>query len=115
LSSQNVKAVVEDWLFNSQFEDGDCTMADALHDSPEMVWSAILQLLEVELADRQVSLLAAGPLEDLLALYGSEFIERVELEARRNSRFNNLLGGVWQNKMSMEIWERVQKARKEVW
>jgi hypothetical protein len=54
-------------------------------------------------------------LEDLLAVYGPQFIERVELEAERNARFNHLLGGVWQNEMPQEIWARVQKARKQVW
>ena len=90
-------------------------MFDAVHDSPEVAWSAIVQILQGELTEDQISVLAAGPLEDLLAMHGPQFIERVEREAEGNPRFNHLLGGVWQSRMSQEIWERVQKARREVW
>jgi len=48
-------------------------------------------------------------------MHGPQFIERVEHEAERHSRFNHLLGGVWQNEMSPEIWQRVQTVRKEIW
>jgi hypothetical protein len=43
------------------------------------------------------------------------FIERVEELARQDPNFNSLLGGVWQNTMTDEVWKRVQAARKEVW
>lgn len=35
--------------------------------------------------------------------------------AKEDERFNYLLGGVWQNTMSDEVWKRVQAARREVW
>jgi hypothetical protein len=59
--------------------------------------------------------LAAGPLEDLLGSHGAELIEQVEVEARRNPSFNLLLGGVWQNEISNEVWARIQAARLKVW
>ena len=90
-------------------------MFDAVQDAPEQAWLAILQILAQGLTDGELSLLAAGPLESLLDWHGSQFIDRVENEAKNNPKFNHLLGGVWQNLMSHEIWERVQKARKEVW
>ncbi len=90
-------------------------MYDVVRDKPEIAWPAMLRILEHELTEDQTAVLAAGPLEDLLAVHGSQFIERVEHEAQRNPRFNHLLGGVWQNEMAREIWERVQKARSEVW
>jgi hypothetical protein len=109
LPEQTVSDVVSMWF------DGEQTMYDAVHDSPEVAWPAILQILDRALTEDQLSVLAAGPLEDLLAMHGPEFIDRIEHEAEQNPRFNHLLGGVWQNEMSPEIWERVQKARKEVW
>ena len=90
-------------------------MYDVVHDEPEVAWPAILQVLGHELTEDQIAVLAAGPLEDLLAVHGPLFIERVEREAERNPRFNHLLGGVWQNQMTQDIWSRVQRARKEVW
>jgi hypothetical protein len=105
----SVNEIVKNWL------DGEHTMFDAVYDTPEYAWSAILQILARGLTDEQLSLLAAGPLESLLAVHGSQFIDRIEEEAKRNPNFNHLLGGVWQNSMPTNIWERVQKARKEVW
>jgi len=90
-------------------------MFDAVYDSPEVAWLAILEILARELTEDQMASLAAGALEDLLGTHGPQFIERVEHEAKQNERFNHLLGGVWQCQMSPEIWKRVQKARKEVW
>jgi len=111
----SVTDVVEDWLRRSQRTDGDATMYDVVHDEPEIAWPAILQILEHELTEDQTAVLAAGALEDLLAVHGAQFIERVEQEALRNPRLNHLLGGVWQNELPREIWDRVQKARREVW
>jgi hypothetical protein len=109
LPERTVSEVVAAWV------GGEHTMYDAVHDSPEVAWPAILEILSRGVTDEQLSLLAAGPLEDLLASHGAQFIERVEEEARRSPSFNRLLGGVWQNQMSQEIWSRVQKARRDVW
>lgn len=53
---------------------------------------------------------AAGPLEDLLAYHGIDFIEKIETKARQDRRMFWTLGCVWQNAMPDEIWERVQRA-----
>jgi len=52
--------------------------------------------------------LSAGPLEDLLGRYSPEFIDRVEEQARMDPSFAHLLGGVWKDTMSDDIWLRVQ-------
>ena len=61
------------------------------------------------------SLLAAGPLEDLLSEHGPVFIDRLEQEATASKRFDHLLGGVWRLSMTDDVWNRVQKARSAVW
>jgi hypothetical protein len=60
-------------------------------------------------------MLAAGLLEDLLGFYGEYFMDRVEMLAEKDQRFNYLLGGVWQSFMSEEHWETVQRIRRTVW
>lgn len=87
----------------------------ALEREGEHLWRFITATYQRQLSDKAVSVLAAGPLEDLLAKQGPEFIERVEELARRDPRFNYLLGGVWRNTMTDEIWQRVQAARHNVW
>ena len=81
----------------------------------ELLWRFILAAYKRDLSDKAVSVLAAGPLEDLLAKEGPAFIQRVEDLARRDPKFNDLLGGVWRNTMTDEIWQRVQAARHDVW
>lgn len=98
-----------EWLSG---EDG--TMADGLvppFADPEAVWQAILRIMQRDLNEEQIALLAAGPVEDLLALHGASFIDRIEAEAQRSPAFAHLLGGVWQRDMPAEIWQRFETAR----
>ena len=89
----------------------DCTMGDGLFWNPETVWQAVLRVMQRELTPEQVALLAAGPVEDLLALHGAQFIDRIEAEARRTPAFAHVLGGVWRRDVPEEIWQRVETAR----
>jgi len=109
MSRERVNDLVSEWFR------GDYLMFDACIDEPEAVWLAILEISGRELTDEQKSLLAGGALETLLARHGPAFIERVEAEATNNPEFNYLLGGIWRQDMSEEIWSRVEKARKEAW
>ena len=91
-------------------------VTDWTYDGPyEQLWQFITVAYKRNLSDRAIASLAAGPLEDLLAKQGPEFIERVEELARTDPKFNGLLGGVWRNTITDEIWQRVQKARLHVW
>ena len=97
---------------------GSSTVDELVRQEPEVGWATILAILEridAEPSSRLFQVLAAGPVEDLLADHGETFIERVESEARNNPRFNLLLGGVWQNAMPDHVWKRVQACRTETW
>ncbi|HEV2695379.1 MAG TPA: hypothetical protein VG347_20965 [Verrucomicrobiae bacterium] len=98
------------------FED-DQAMEDVVfcQEQPELVWQAILEVLQRDLTEEEKGDLLVGPLEELLYFHGAGFIERVEQEGQSSPQFNHLLGGVWRSEMPLEIWERVQKVRKEVW
>ncbi len=80
---------------------------DLCTDSPEDTWEIILGILARGPSDEEIGMLAAGPLEDLLARHGRYVIERVEREASRNPAFASLLGGVWQLTIPDDIWARV--------
>ena len=54
---------------------------------------------------------SAGPIEDLLAFQGAIVIGWIEAKARKDPSFAHVLGGVWQNSMTDEIWNRVKKVR----
>jgi hypothetical protein len=99
----------------SEFLSGeDITMGAGLQPpfaDPEAVWQAILRTMQHELSDEQISVLAAGPVEDLLVYYGAQFIDRIEAEAQRSPAFLNVLGGVWQSRTPPEIWRRIEALR----
>ena len=81
----------------------------------DRLWGFIREIYKRDLPDKVTAVLAAGPLEDLLAKRGVDFIDRVEELARKDPKFNDLLGGVWRNAMPDEVWQRVQAIRNHVW
>ena len=84
-------------------------------EASEEIWLFILAVLAKEPSQKVLGRLSAGPLEDLIAYKGSDFIERIELLARRDPAFRYLLGGVWQNEAPPDIWKRVESARGNSW
>ena len=109
LKPPTIDELVSKWLSGEE-----CTMQDAIIPplaDPEAAWQAVLRIMQHELSDEQISLLAAGPIEDLLAWHGAQFIDRIEAEAHRSPAFAHVLGGVWRHDMPHEIWQRVESAR----
>jgi hypothetical protein len=66
-----------------------------VREQPEQGWLMILRLVELSPDDRTLASVAAGPLEDLLALHPRAFIDRVEHQSRTDARFRRCLSGVW--------------------
>ena len=75
---------------------------------PETALDVILTILRTDSSSTINENLSAGPLEDLLVYHGPEFIARIESEAASNQSFRHLLGGVWKNAMTDDVWNRVQ-------
>jgi len=81
----------------------------------ELLWRFIVAAYQRDPPDKVVAVLAAGPVEDLLAKHGGEFIDRVVELARKDPKFNYVLGGVWRSSIADDVWERVQSIRNHVW
>lgn len=81
---------------------------DIEYHKPEILWAMILAIHTRDQSAHVDQVLSAGPLENLLALHGEHFIDRVESEAKTDPSFASLLGGVWKNRMSEAVWQRVQ-------
>jgi hypothetical protein len=88
---------------------------DAVRRQPDLAWELILQILETDQSSVTLENLAAGHLEDLFVRHGDSYIERIENQAECDSTFNLLLGGVWKNAMSDDVWNGVRKIRGEIW
>jgi hypothetical protein len=85
---------------------------------PRLCLDAILQVLSQIPADpagRHFQVLAAGPLEDLLRLHGSEHIDEIETLARQRPAFRLLLNGVWTTSIAQDVAERLEKYRTAQW
>lgn len=88
------------WSFDQMWE--------LSHNEPETAWDLILTNLRTDSSSTTNENLSAGPLEDLLVYHGSQLIGRLESEASTNQPFRHLLGGVWKNAMTDDVWNRVQ-------
>ena len=75
---------------------------------PHKAWRVILLIWSMDQSIRTMQNLSAGEVEDLLSRNGPEMISLVEAEARRDPSFAKLLGGVWKNRMTDEVWSRLQ-------
>ena len=61
-------------------------------EDPDRAIDLILEILKIETNPVLLSILAAGPLEDVISM---TTIDRIEREAAVDQRFRHLLGGVW--------------------
>ena len=73
-------------------------------EDPDKAIDLILEILKIESNPVLLSLLAAGPLEDVISM---ETIDRIEQEAAANKRFHDLLGGVWYYRAPAELKARL--------
>ena len=89
------EAVVASWfVYNAKFWSWDA-LRELVEDDPEAAWQAIEMLVGHANGEDLLGIIAAGPLEDLLAEHGERFVARVEQRALGDDRFRACLGGVW--------------------
>lgn len=105
-SNKKVSALVAAWLA------GEHTMFEVCTEEPEIAWRAIIEISRRDLSDEQAGLLAAGPLETLLAWHSVDFIDRVIDEAKRSQRFCHFLGVVHRRDIPEEIWKQIKECGK---
>ena len=84
---------------------------DLCDDAPNEAFEFILAVLAQDASGTTMAILCAGPLEALLRKHGPRIISRVERRARRDANFTKLLGHVWKDTLSNQIWTRLQTVR----
>lgn len=115
----NEELLIDAWIsYNEALEDSpekdtniwayNVLESTLVYKDPQLSWSLILKILKSDLSDRVFSMLAAGPLEDLLGEHGDTIVPLVDKEAKKNPKFLKLLGGVWKNSISDENWKHIQ-------
>ncbi|MCB2111313.1 MAG: hypothetical protein H6895_12070 [Defluviimonas sp.] len=115
---RTVEALVPLWLADNREErdEGDFPWSTLcvfeLREHPEECWAFVRRALSEAETVWQVVMLAAGPLEDLIADHGAAVIDRIEREARHSARFHFALTGVWpQGGEDSPVWSRIEAAR----
>src|SRR4051812_5039883 len=110
-----VEQCIDNWLeeFTREEQAVAGPMLDACRSLPEIAWAAIMRLLDSALSEKQLGMLASGPIEDLLSHHGAAIIDRLEERARSDAQWRRFLHGVWQLDTSDDIWHRVEKAREQ--
>lgn len=82
--------------------------AEGWHD-PEAKWDVILQLVGLAESDVELQAIGAGPLEDLIGMYGPRVIDRVALQAGADPKFMAALAAVWvtEERSTAEVRRRI--------
>jgi ClpX C4-type zinc finger len=75
---------------------------------PEQLWSLIVAIFDRDINEEVITMVGCSPLEDLLANWGPEYIDRVEELAAKDERFLRSLRCVWGwTSMSRSVWARL--------
>ena len=90
-------------------------LTDLCDSAPESAWNVVQEIIVRDSSDQILANVGAGPFEDLLANHGAQFIDRVELCARRHPPFRRMLGIVWKNKIPDDVWNRVKAIAPPSW
>src|ERR1051325_2178715 len=77
---------------------------------PERAWRLTVQLVRQSNNDLVLAAVAAGPLEDLLAWSGAQFIDRAEALVLSELKFREALTMIYTSRLEPEIRRRVERA-----
>ena len=85
---------------------------DLVQRDPERAWPILLELIAGAPSGTILSILAAGPLENLLCEHGLGFIDRVVIEADHNDRLRDSLASVWgETRMDRDVYRQLKQIR----
>jgi len=84
---------------------------DLVREKPIEAWNLILTIWSLDQSPVTKQSLSRGLIEELLCYHGEFMIQDIERQAKADRSFATLLGGVWQNTMTNDVWNRLQ----DVW
>ena len=118
MEAENVLRIAKEWIYEigaDNSAEGEIieSKADDIFfmssfKRPGLCWKLIKAVVEETDDFNVLASLAAGPLEELLAQHGAEYIEEVEKYSANNSKLMTALTGVYRNAMTDDVWARVK-------
>jgi hypothetical protein len=127
MESRSPSAIAEEWIEKWSASEVPAVAAEVgasvldwelPRKQPDLCLAAILEVLnriDSATPNHLLSVLAAGPLEDLLNYNGDAVVNEVDLLARRDPGFRLLLNGVWDSRIKPSILVRLAKYRSNPW
>lgn len=124
MSEYNNKKIVEEWIIyyesekkskKNKYYPSVLKLHDLVQHQPLGAWHIILEILEQNPKQPLLTELAEGPMQDLVSFHAKDLIELILREARKNDKFNYLLGGVWNRDIPDDVWQRIEMVRSNVW
>lgn len=117
-----IERIGQDWIdyFSApeEWRDTDKTLFNPFGIACELVehsmfkaWELIHFILDQDRNGATLGLLSASLLEDFISFHGPTWIDEIEEEAIKSSRFRSLLAGVWQSNIEEAVWARVVSAK----
>lgn len=105
--------LIQSWIEFQRTQDSNLEWSnddfiDLANEEPEVAWECILGVIETEHTDETLSSLAEGPMEDILAEHGSQFIDRIESTAKENIVFARLIKHVWVEGISSQVQNKIR-------
>jgi hypothetical protein len=82
---------------------------------PATAWNVIQKIISLNQNDAILAMVGAGPFEDLMVHHGALLIDKVESCARASPAFRRMLGVVWKNAISDEVWDRIRAIAPPSW
>lgn len=82
---------------------------DLIAHAPEDAYEVVRELVREAPSPYVLSIVAAGPLEDLLSDWGERLIDRLETDARDDPKLMAACAGVWKLYMPDDVWDRLRR------
>ncbi len=71
------------------------SLSNVIDEDPALAWTIILELVHRAPSDGAFDIVAAGPLENLIAQHGEKMIEAIEQRVQRDESLRRALLRVW--------------------
>ena len=82
---------------------------DLIEHAPDDAYEVVRELVREAASPYVLSIVAAGPLEDLLSDWGERLIDRLETDARVDPKLMAACAGVWKLYMPDDVWDRLRR------
>jgi hypothetical protein len=115
LEEKDIPKFIEDYLRFCDSSNPDCEWTldildyNYVDNEPSKAWELILELIKHATNQKQLYLIAAGPLENIINRHLEEVEKLLDVEVRRNRKFAWTLLGVWPDRNNQRVFTKIRQ------